>query len=57
MFFHVNTRNGCVVLTCSSVKHSFNHNDGSAVEHDICANAFAEIDSSYEQSFPRGGLF
>ena len=24
MFFHVNTRNGCVVLTCSSVKHSFN---------------------------------
>ena len=23
MFFHVNTRNGCVVLTCSSVKHSF----------------------------------
>ena len=24
MFFHVNTRNGCVVLTYSSVKHSFN---------------------------------
>ena len=24
MFFHVKTRNGCVVLTCSSVKHSFN---------------------------------
>ena len=24
MFFHVNTRNGRVVLTCSSVKHSFN---------------------------------
>ena len=23
MFFHVNTRNGCVVLTYSSVKHSF----------------------------------
>ena len=23
MFFHVNTRNGYVVLTCSSVKHSF----------------------------------
>ena len=26
MFFHVNTRNGCVVLTYSSVKHSY---DGS----------------------------
>ena len=24
MFFHVNTRKGCVVLTNSSVKHSFN---------------------------------
>ena len=23
MSFHVNTRNGCVVLTCRSVKHSF----------------------------------
>ena len=23
MFFHVNTRKGCVVLTNSSVKHSF----------------------------------
>ena len=23
MFFHKNTRNGCVVLTYSSVKHSF----------------------------------
>ena len=34
MFFHVNTRNGCVVLTCSSVKHSFKGRDGSTVEPD-----------------------
>ena len=26
MFFHVNTRKGCVILTNSSVKHSFKGN-------------------------------
>ena len=35
MFFHVNTRKGCVVLTYSSVKHSFKGRDGSVGELDI----------------------
>ena len=33
MFFHVNTRKGCVVLTNSSVKHSFNRREKKTMAH------------------------
>ena len=51
MFFHVNTQKGCVVLTNSSVKHSFKLGDMCV---SVLMPAFAHV--GYEAGTVRHGF-